>query len=80
MAVHEFHDDESDTPWRNLNAIIGWHNRQERCLDVSVHLNAFSPTDGPMGTEALYASMGAAGAAARVSAAIARHIASKFSP
>jgi len=72
VTVHEFHDNESETQWRNLDTIIGWHNRQQRCLDVSVHFNAFSPTDGPMGTEALYVSMGAAGAAARVSAAVAR--------
>jgi len=72
VAVHEFHDDESDTQWGNLNAIIGWHNRQKRCLDVSVHLNAFSPTDGPMGTEALCISMGAAELASRISKAIAR--------
>ena len=72
VTVHEFHEDESDTPWRNLDSIIGWHNRQKRDMDVSVHFNAFLPTDGPMGTETLYISAGAARAAARVSGAVAR--------
>jgi len=71
VAVHEFHDDESDTPWRNLGAIIGWHNRQERDMDVSVHFNAFSPTDGPRGTEVLHLPDSKRGLALRIAGAVA---------
>jgi len=71
VTVHEFHDDESDTPWRNLDAIVNWHNRQKRCLDVSAHFNAFSPTDGPRGTEVLHLPGSGKDMAARVSKAVA---------
>jgi len=71
VAVHEFHDDESDTPWRNLSAIIGWHNRQERDMDVSVHFNAFSPTDEPRGTEVLHLPGSKRSLALRIAGAVA---------
>jgi len=67
--VAEFHDDDSETVAANINSIVGWHNAHERDMDVSVHFNAFRPTDGPMGAEVLYLS--AREAAAKVSAAIA---------
>jgi len=70
VAVKEFHDDASATQERNLETIIGWHNRQGRDWDVSVHLNAFAPTDGPRGTEVYYLSE--ANTAKNVSKAIAR--------
>jgi len=69
VAVAEFHDDASTTQGQNLDTIIGWHNRQKRDMDVSVHFNAFAPTDVPRGTEVLYLS--AVEAAAKVSNAIA---------
>ena len=50
----EFHDDISRTQSDNLNAIIGFHNAQTRDLDVSVHFNASSKTDNPVGVEVLY--------------------------
>jgi len=71
VTVHGFHDDESCTPWQNLGTIIGWHNRQDRCLDVSVHFNAFMPTDGSRGTEVLHLPDSEMDLAARVSKAIA---------
>ena len=55
-TAHEFHDDASTTQGQNLDTVIGWHNRQKRDMDASVHLNAFMPMDGPMGTEAYYLS------------------------
>ena len=72
VTVAEFHDDASTTQGQNLDTVTDWHNRQKRDLDVSVHFNAFAPTDGPMGTETLYVSAGAATVAARVSGAVAR--------
>jgi len=56
VTAHEFHDDDSATQGQNLDAIIGWHNRQKCDMDASVHFNAFMPTDGPMGTEVYYLS------------------------
>lgn len=50
----EFHDDVSTTQNENLNRIVNFHNSQERDLDVSVHFNAYIPTDGGYGTEVLY--------------------------
>ena len=70
VTAHEFHDDASTTQGQNLDTVIGWHNRQERDMDASVHLNAFKPTDGPRGTEAYYLSE--AKTAKNVSKAIAR--------
>jgi len=35
-----FHDDASGTQARNLDATVGWHNKQARDLDLSVHFNS----------------------------------------
>jgi N-acetylmuramoyl-L-alanine amidase len=53
-GVVEFHDDTSTTQQQNLNTIVNFHNSQDRDLDVSVHFNAYVPTDGGRGTEVLY--------------------------
>src|SRR5215472_19086608 len=54
--VVTFNDDHSTTQSQNLNAIVNWHNKQSRELDISVHFNAYVPTDGGSGTETLYLS------------------------
>jgi hypothetical protein len=57
LAGHEcieFHDDTSTTQNENLNTIVNFHNSQTRDFDVSVHFNAYTPTDGGRGTECLY--------------------------
>src|SRR4029077_12957297 len=56
IEVMIFHDDTSKTQNENLNTIVNFHNDQERDLDVSVHFNAYSPTQNAMGTECLYVS------------------------
>lgn len=71
-SAFEFHDDVSRTRNENLNAIIGWHNRLVRDLDVSVHFNAFKPTPNRRGCEVLYRNPENRGLAAAVSAAIAQ--------
>jgi N-acetylmuramoyl-L-alanine amidase len=50
----EFHDDTSTSQNQNLNTIVNYHNKQTRDLDVSVHFNAYTPTDGGRGVEVLY--------------------------
>jgi N-acetylmuramoyl-L-alanine amidase len=65
----EFHDDTSTTQSENLNTIVNWHNKQTRDIDVSVHFNAYVPTDGGRGCEVLYLTQ--ADVASRVSLAIA---------
>src|SRR6516164_3930858 len=67
--VVEFHDDTSTTQSDNLNTIVDFHNSQSRNIDVSVHFNAYMPTDGGRGTEVLYLTQ--KDLAAQVSAAIA---------
>src|SRR5215469_6356727 len=52
--VATFNDDTSTTQSQNLNTIVNWHNKQNRELDISVHFNAYVPTDGGRGTETLY--------------------------
>jgi N-acetylmuramoyl-L-alanine amidase len=52
--VQEFHDDTSTTQSQNLETIVAYHNDQSRDLDVSVHFNAYVPTEGGRGTEVLY--------------------------
>jgi N-acetylmuramoyl-L-alanine amidase len=69
--VVEFHDDTSQTQDQNLKTIVNFHNNQTRDLDVSVHLNAYTPTTGGRGTEVLYVNHDIEDVAARVSAAIA---------
>jgi N-acetylmuramoyl-L-alanine amidase len=50
----ELHDNVSTTQSANLNWIVNHHNAEERDLDVSVHFNAYVPTDGGRGVECLY--------------------------
>jgi len=50
----KFHDTTSTTQNQNLNAIVNWHNAQQRDLDVSVHFNCYQTTTKPMGEEVLY--------------------------
>lgn len=68
-GVVRFHDDSSRSVSANLGALVGWHNRQQRDLDVSVHFNAHRTTTQPMGTECLHRTQGQL--AARVSTAMA---------
>ena len=49
-----FFDDVSNDQSENLNRIVNWHNDQDRDLDVSVHFNAYTPTEGARGTEVCY--------------------------
>ena len=56
VGVVTFHDDVSTTQDSNLHRIVDFHNSQIRDLDVSVHFNAYEPTEKPMGTEVLYVS------------------------
>jgi N-acetylmuramoyl-L-alanine amidase len=69
VDVVTFHDDSSTTQSENLDRIVGWHNSQERELDVSVHFNAYVETTKPMGVEVLYVTQAAL--AGEMSAAIA---------
>jgi N-acetylmuramoyl-L-alanine amidase len=53
----EYHDNISDDQSENLTRIVDYHNAQgPHDLDVSVHFNAYEPTEKPMGTECLYVS------------------------
>lgn len=54
VDVKVYHDDISTTQNENLNRIVDWHNSQTRDADISVHFNAYTDTDNPMGTECLY--------------------------
>lgn len=55
VNVIAFHDDVSKSQNENLNRIVDFHNAQgAHDLDVSVHFNAYTETDSPMGTECLY--------------------------
>lgn len=55
IEVSTFHDDTSHSQNENLNTIVNAHNAQPpHDLDVSVHFNAYTETDNPMGTECLY--------------------------
>src|SRR6516164_10892333 len=56
VDVTTYHDDVSTTQDENLHRIVDFHNSQTRDLDVSVHFNAYEPTEKPMGTEVLYVS------------------------
>jgi hypothetical protein len=51
-----YHDDVSTTQSENLERIVDYHNSQSRDIDVSVHFNAYTETEKPMGTEVLYVS------------------------
>lgn len=65
----EFHEDNATTQSANVSAIIAFHNRQQRDIDVSVHFNHSGGgiVDRAIGTEVLYRSQQSL--AARVSAA-----------
>jgi N-acetylmuramoyl-L-alanine amidase len=54
VTVHRFDDDVSKTQSANLKAIVAWHNRQNRSLDVSIHFNAHKKTNASVGVECLY--------------------------
>lgn len=51
IDVTEFHDDISTTQDQNLNTIVNFHNSCVRDLDVSVHFNAYTPTEDGRGCE-----------------------------
>jgi N-acetylmuramoyl-L-alanine amidase len=70
VQVAVFHDNTSRTVSANIGAIVAWHRRQTRRMDVSIHFNAFRRTDSAMGTECLHRNQPAL--ATRVSAAMAR--------
>src|SRR3974390_3877046 len=56
VDVVTYHDDVSDDQTENLNRIVDVHNAQgPHDWDVSVHFNAYEPTDEPMGCEVLHA-------------------------
>lgn len=69
VEVDTFHDDTSTDQSTNLSTIVAHHNAQTRDLDVSVHFNAYTATDEPMGCEVLFVTQGEL--AAEISAAIA---------
>jgi N-acetylmuramoyl-L-alanine amidase len=52
--VKTFNDDISTSQNENLHRIVDFHNAQSRDIDLSVHFNAYMPTDSGMGTEVLY--------------------------
>jgi N-acetylmuramoyl-L-alanine amidase len=58
VRVTVFHDTKSTSQNQNLNAIVNWHNAQERDVDISVHFNAHledgATTAKPVGTEVFY--------------------------
>lgn len=53
-TVKVFHDNTSKDKSTNLNTIVSAHNKTVRELDVSIHLNAYTKTSKPMGTECLF--------------------------
>ena len=67
--VVEFFENDAKTQQDNLENIVAFHNSQTRNLDVSIHFNAYIPTDGGRGTEVLHVSQEAL--ATKVAAAIA---------
>jgi N-acetylmuramoyl-L-alanine amidase len=52
--VMTFNDDVSTSQNENLHRIVDYHNAQSRDIDISIHFNAYMPTDSGMGTEVLY--------------------------
>jgi len=55
VDVISYHDNVSTTQEENLERIVDFHNAQgPHDLDVSVHLNSYTETASPMGTECLY--------------------------
>lgn len=69
--VVTFNDDTSTTQDENLKTIVNFHNSQTRDLDVSVHFNAYIPTEGGRGTEVLYVNPDLKEIATKVAQAIA---------
>jgi hypothetical protein len=68
--VVEIHDDHSTEQQANLEWLVAEHEKHDRQLDISIHLNACDPpTDGARGTECFYQTQ--TELAALVSAAIA---------
>lgn len=53
-TIYTFHDNTSKTQNENLNTIVNYHNSKVRELDISVHFNANTTTQSPMGTEVCY--------------------------
>ena len=54
VDVAEFHDDTSRNQMNNISTIVSWHNAQNADLNISVHFNAFQPTEGVRGVEVLH--------------------------
>jgi N-acetylmuramoyl-L-alanine amidase len=54
VKVETFVDTVSTTQNDNLKRIVGFHNSEDRDLDVSIHFNSYETTNSPMGTECLY--------------------------
>lgn len=52
--VVEIHDNVSTTQDANLKWLVNQHNALDRDFDLSVHFNAYIPTDGGRGVEVLY--------------------------
>jgi N-acetylmuramoyl-L-alanine amidase len=70
VDARPFHDDTSTTQGENLETIVDFHNNHIRDLDVSVHFNAYTETEKPMGCEVLYLTQ--AGLASDLSNAMAK--------
>ena len=52
VEVVVYHDNVSTSQDENLNRIVDFHNAQgPHELDVSIHFNAYEPTESPMGCE-----------------------------
>lgn len=58
IGVEVFHDNTSQSQSENLETIVNFHNSKNRDVDVSVHFNAYTDTDDPMGCEVLYQTQG----------------------
>jgi N-acetylmuramoyl-L-alanine amidase len=68
VGVETFHDDVSHSQNENLERIVGFHNSNDRDLDISVHFNSTGTgaTSRPIGTEVLYVSSAGQGHATAV--------------
>ena len=57
VEVVTYNDDVSTSQDENLNRIVDFHNSQPpHAIDCSIHLNAYTHTEKPMGCEVLYIS------------------------
>lgn len=52
-ACYKYHDTASSSS-QNLANIVNFHNQYKDGIDVSIHFNAYSHTDNPMGVEVCY--------------------------